>query len=236
MKKEYVFQDRASLNLALTQRIAECLRTALAARGSATFLVSGGSSPRKVYEALARVELDWSRVTVALVDERWVDTDDQASNEAFIRNHLLQGFAAKASFVGMKTSAATVWDGLAECEARYASLSEQPDICLLGMGSDGHTASFFPHASGLEQALALPGLGIAPRCVAIEAIASEVTGEHTQRMTVSLSYLSTVRERVLLINGEAKRETLRLAEAVGERSAMPVRALLDWPLDVYWSP
>lgn len=234
--KEYALRDRPSLIVAVTQHITDALRAALLARGSATFLVSGGSSPRRIYDALSQVELDWSKVTVALVDERWVDADHQASNETFIRNHLLQGFAAKASFIGMKTSAATVWDGLAECEARYGALSEQPDICLLGMGNDGHTASFFPHARGLEEALALPSSGKAPRCAAIEAIASEVTGEHTQRMTVSLSYLSAARERLLLINGEEKRDTWRVAKGGIERDAMPVRALFEWPLDVYWSP
>ena len=234
--KEVNFENRLQLEAALTQRLSDSLQSALVADGAATFLVSGGSSPRQVYEALSQVDLDWSRVTVALVDERWVDAGHKASNEAFIRKHLLQGCAANAFFVGMKTPAATVWDGLAECEARYAALSERPTICLLGMGNDGHTASFFPHAKGLDQALALPTSEKESRCAAIEAIASEVTGEHTQRMTVSLSYLSAAHERILLINGEAKRETLGAAKAGSDRNAMPVRALFDWPLDVYWPP
>ncbi len=234
------FPDRASLEKALAEDIVRILSHAIEMRGTAVFLVSGGSSPRGVYNVLSQADIDWSRVYVALVDERWVSSDHEASNEMFIRKNLLTGAAAKAHLVGMKTSAADVHEGLAECEQRYAALPARPDVCLLGMGSDGHTASLFPHATGLEEAIALPVSQASqvkpPRCAAIGAIPSAVTGPYTQRMTVTLDYLSSARKRLLLITGAEKRSVYEMARAGVDISDMPVRALFGFPLDVFWAP
>ena len=233
--KEQFYQDRDSLVTSLADKLAAVLENAIADRGEACLLVSGGSTPKPVYRALASRPLDWSKVTVALVDERWVDADHPASNEQFIRQNLLIDAAAEAKFVAMKTAAATAQLGLEECLCRYQGLPAQPDLCLLGMGPDGHTASLFPHATGLDAGLA----NGADRCVAITARQSDVTGVHTERMSLSAAAILGCRHIVLLITGEEKLAVYRQALSGPDALEMPVRAVLrqtQTPVSVYWSP
>ncbi len=229
---ERCFDSRQALVSTLVDRICDLLCDAISKRGSASFLVSGGSSPQAVYEALALRQLDWSKVTVALVDERWVSRDHLASNEAFIRRSLLIGYAAAANFIGMKTAADSAEAGLSSCEARYELLPAEVDVCVLGMGSDGHTASLFPHADGLAQAISP---ACATRCAVIHAIPSAVTGAHTERMSLTLPYLLSARQRILLITGSEKYEVYRAAKESGDPVATPVSAVLNTDVDVYWA-
>nr|WP_183410963.1 6-phosphogluconolactonase [Litorivivens lipolytica] len=218
---------------ALVTHLAETLKQAVAEQGQGVMLVSGGSSPQPVYEALSQKDLPWSAISIVLVDERWVDVDHPASNEAFIRRHLLAGAASSARFFGMKTSAASPQAGQRECEQRLAVLPAQADICLLGMGNDGHTASLFPYAQGLTEAL----YGN-QRCAAIVAEQSEVTGEHTERMTLTAPHLLAAKQRVLMMTGDEKLSTYRKAANGKDIEAMPVRAILNAsePVSVFWSP
>src|SRR5690606_15862018 len=156
MAIEKLFDDHASLVAALQPECVSALQAALEERGEATFMVSGGSTPEPLYRSLSEVDLDWSSVYVALVDERWVDFEHDKSNEAFTVRTLMQNKAAAANLIGMKNSAATAAEGLADCESVYQQLAQPFDMTILGMGSDGHTASLFPHAQGLTEAL-IPG-------------------------------------------------------------------------------
>src|ERR1700685_321886 len=88
------FTDAESLSRDLCGRIASNLQAAVAARGLASLVVSGGKSPLRLFELLREEKLDWSRVCIALADERWVDTNDPDSNEKLVRDHLLRGPAA----------------------------------------------------------------------------------------------------------------------------------------------
>lgn len=236
MVSERLFENRAEMIAALQAECESALRGAIDDRGEATFMVSGGSTPEPLYKALSDADLNWESVYIALVDERWVDFDHDKSNEAFTVKHLIQNKAAAANLVGMKNSAATASEGLEDCEAAYQQLAQPFDITILGMGSDGHTASLFPHAQGLDEALNPESSQL---CAAITANQSEVTGAIVERMTLSLAGLLRSKSLVLLITGDEKLAVLRAAQAGSDVKEMPIRAILQQqqvPVVIYWAP
>lgn len=234
MLEEKLFENREALLAALQEDCVAALQAGLDEREQASFLVSGGSSPAPLYQRLSQIALDWQHIHVALVDERWVEPGHAKSNQTFVEKNLLQHQAATAPFIAMKNSAASAAAGLAECEKTYQTLPAPFDLTILGMGPDGHTASLFPEADGLDEALATDDL-----CAPINAHQSEVTGEYTERMTLSLAGILHSRRLVLLITGEEKLQALRAAQEGDDVRTMPVRAVLQQnrvPVTLYWAP
>lgn len=220
---------------AIADRAAACIRAALETRGEAVIAVSGGSTPKPVYEDLSSRPLDWSRVTVVLVDERWVEPDQAGSNERFVRDNLIRDKAACARLIGLKTPGDTPRDGLEAARARLAALSRPFDLVLLGLGPDGHTASWFPHAEGLNEALQPDG----PRVTAIDARPSAVTGALTRRITLTRAAFNGAGAVWIFFAGADKREAWEAACRDGDIEDMPVRALLRDPdihLEAHWAP
>jgi 6-phosphogluconolactonase len=236
MLTERLFENRQDMVAALEAECVTALTQAVEERGEATFMVSGGSTPEPLYKSLSNQDLPWESIYVALVDERWVDFEHDKSNEAFTVKHLIQNKAAATNLVGMKNTAATAQEGLADCEAAYQQLAQPFDVTILGMGNDGHTASLFPHANGLDAALNPDSPEL---CAAIIAHQSEVTGAITERMTLSLAGLLKSKVLVLLITGQEKLDVLRKAQAGSDVKEMPIRAVLQQdrvPVVVYWAP
>ncbi len=236
MIKEFLFENRQQLFAQLSKDCRNHLQHSLIANDSTSLLVSGGSTPAPLYKALSKTDLDWQRIHVALVDERWVDQEHDASNEALIRHSLLINNALKAPFTGMKTSAPSAKEGQAETEIAYQKLPKPFSVILLGMGSDGHTASLFPHAEGLETALDEKNTQLT---AAITAKQSEVTGVNTERLTLTLTGLLQSDRLILLITGDEKLSVFRQAMSDGPVEDMPIRALLRQntvPFEIYWAP
>lgn len=222
------FPDSEALAEALATRVADALRGALAARDVASLAVSGGTTPKRFLRALAMQPLDWPGVRVTLVDERWVGEGNGRSNAALVREHLLHGAAAQAHFVPLYRDVPRPEDALAEVEAALVPLLPL-DVAVLGMGTDGHTASFFPGGDRLAEALdpATPA-----RVLPIRA-----PGAGEPRLTVTLPVLQAARQRFLHIEGAAKREVLARAEGPEGRE-LPVSTLLCGtpPTEIYWCP
>jgi len=225
------FKDSPALVSALAGQVAELLRGGIRERGEASLVVSGGSTPVPFFAALSALALDWKQLVITLADERWVDPTDADSNEHLVRQHLLQNQAAAARFVGLKNGAATAAQGEKECGARLALLPRPFDVLILGMGNDGHTASLFPQAARLGEALALDSgklcLGITPPAAPHE------------RMTLTLPALLQSRRIILHLVGPGKRAVYERALAGGPVAEMPIRAVLGQtiaPVTVFWAP
>ncbi|QWF70348.1 6-phosphogluconolactonase [Methylomonas paludis] len=236
MLREFHFENRSHLLTALTAECQDILSESISKHGSATLLVSGGSTPAPLYEALSKTELAWKKIKVALVDERWVDAQHIASNEALIKRSLLINNAKAATFVGMKTADQRASKGQSETEGRYRSLPQPFTVAIVGMGNDGHTASLFPHATGLRNALNAESDQLT---AAINAKASPVTGPNTERMSLTVAGLLKCERLIILITGEDKLEVFDQAMKPGAVEDMPIRALLNQekvPVEMYWAP
>ncbi len=215
--------------------IAEAVRQGHRRRGAAGLVLSGGGTPVPVYERLAGMDLPWEAVSVTLADERWVDADHRASNEALVRRTLLRGPAAAARLIGLRTDAKTAAEGEDAVNRCLADFPWPADIVVLGMGADGHTASLFPRAAALARALA-PAAG--ERAVALVPDPLP-PGAPFARMTLTLPALLDAERILLLLAGGEKRATYEAALAGDDIRSMPVRAVLRQtavPVTVHWAP
>lgn len=226
---EHLFDDASTLTAALADRVAQALEAAVAARSQASLVVSGGRTPRPLFENLAARSLPWAQVWVTLADERWVGVDSPDSNERMVREALLQGPAAAAQFVPLKNASPGPQEGADECDAALAALPWPLDVLLLGMGADGHTASLFPGVAGEA---------LAPNCPQRCRGVLPDTAPHP-RMSLTASALLNSRVALLHFTGEDKLSVFRQAQDVGPVDALPVRVVLHQsqvPVELWWSP
>jgi 6-phosphogluconolactonase len=223
------FASRDELAEALASTVADVLRAAIDKRGTALLAVSGGSTPGMFFRELSRQELDWDSVTVTLVDERFVPEDSSRSNARLVRENLLQDKAAAARFAGLFSDASTVEGAADRAGERLSRLPLPLDAVILGMGTDGHTASFFPDAGNLESLLDLSA----------EAIVAPVhaTSGGEPRLTLTLARILEAGFLALPIEGAEKRRVLEAA--LSAEAHLPVGAVLDrapQPVQVFWAP
>lgn len=130
-------------------------REALAERGLFSLALSGGNTPKPVFEALAKRPLDWSKILITFGDERCVPPDDEQSNYLMARRTLLDAVAIPPENVlrmkGELEPAVAAREYEAELAARAGGGTFRHDLILLGMGPDGHTASLFPGTPALTE-------------------------------------------------------------------------------------
>ncbi|WP_299653192.1 6-phosphogluconolactonase [uncultured Jannaschia sp.] len=218
------YPDREMLAMGLADRLASGLRTALRANERASLCVPGGTSPDETFRTLSGVALDWKSVNVFLGDERWVREGSDRSNTALLKRTLLTDHAAAAHLVPMVNAAAEPEDGIPDLvPALEAALPIS--VLLLGMGEDMHTASLFPGADRLAEAMAED----APILVPMRA-----EGAEEPRVTLSRRVLVDAMETHILIMGDAKRDALERAQGLDPMQA-PVAAFLREAC-VHWAP
>lgn len=219
------FATRDALMRAAAETIADALNKGISARGEGVAALSGGSTPEPAYTALAALSVEWKHVTFLLVDERFVPISDAASNEAMLRRALAGPLGKSAKLVPMYAHGATAEQAAQRADAVYAT--KHIDIALMGMGPDGHTASWFPQSEQLGAALDL-----AQKRTVISVEAPGAAGA-AERLTLTRAALARTDAIALLITGDEKR---RLLEDKA-REALPVDGLFDLPVvaDVLWA-
>ena len=217
------YPDREALMIGLAGAIAGDLSEYLHREGRASFCVPGGTTPGPVFDILSGVSLDWANVVVFLNDERWVDETNPRSNTRLIRERLLRDKAAAANLAPLYAQfprPEEALDLLSDGIAPHLPIS----VLLLGMGADMHTASLFPGADLLAQALAKN----APVLMALRA---ESAGE--PRITLTAPVLAGAKHIHILITGAEKRTAIEAAAHLSPMLA-PVRVVLD-TATVHWA-
>ncbi len=216
------YPDRAALMAGLASVMVKELATALR-HGPATLSVPGGTTPGPVFDALSVADLDWARVFVLLNDERWVGEDSPRSNTRLLRERLLQRKAAAATLLPLYAPAPQPEDKLDEL-AQGIAPHLPVAVLLLGMGNDMHTASLFPGADHLHQALS-------PDAPVLMALRADAAGE--PRITLSARVLQAAHHIHILITGPEKRQALDRAQTLPPELA-PIRTVLD-QATVHWA-
>ncbi|MFA5495777.1 MAG: 6-phosphogluconolactonase [Porticoccaceae bacterium] len=225
------FRSRGEMDLQLANRIAQMLDHGQRRRGLASMALSGGTAPAGLYRRLSTISRAWSTTFITLVDERWVAADHPDSNERLVRASLLRDEAATATMIGFATADSTPAEAITTVVRRLDKLPLPLDVVVLGMGEDGHTASWFPGAENLCRAVDPDG---DTALVAVVPPAAPYS-----RMTLTLPAVLDSRLLVLQIVGETAMHLLERAVSPGPVAELPVRAVLRQeavPVEVYWAP
>ncbi|MEZ2331316.1 6-phosphogluconolactonase [Mesorhizobium sp. RCC_202] len=223
------FADRQQLAAALAGHVAGRLTKAIAERGTALLAVSGGTTPAKFFAALSAIPIAWDKVVVTLVDERFVPPSSPRSNAGLVAANLLQNKAAAARFVPLYHEAESIEDAAAADSEELRALPWPLDVVILGMGGDGHTASFFPDAGNLDALLDPSSQRI------VMPVHAASGGE--PRLTLSMARIVAAGFIALHIEGEDKRTAFD--GAMGPDAKKPIRKVLEAapiPVEVFWAP
>ena len=229
--EEHFFPNRTKLFAGLAADLTEKLSEIVRKRRKASIALPGGTTPAPVFETLSHNPLPWKKVSVTLTDERWVSPEDPASNEWLIRDQLLKRRAAEAAFVPFKTGHAKAAGAVTVADRRLGPILPL-DICLLGMGPDGHIASLIPGAEGYEAAVAETNKKMTAPIHALGAAGAP------ERLSLTLNCILASRRVILLFMGQEKLHMFN--EAKEGRGATPVKELLTragkMPVDAWWAP
>ncbi|MBX2849374.1 MAG: 6-phosphogluconolactonase [Acidiferrobacterales bacterium] len=210
----------------LADDIAMQVNLAIKAKGFATMALSGGATPMLMFEALSKCEIAWDKVVITLVDERCVDEQHVLSNAKFIKTKLLDVLPEQPKFIPLYYSELENVDDIFfkvianYCEATGSEIDNLAalDVVVLGMGGDGHTASYFPDADNID-------LLIDPDTQEY-LFSSESVSTQVPRITWSLRMLLNTQMLALHFTGKAKKEVFKRAAEKGDISEIPVRTAI----------
>ena len=189
----HVHADADALAAAVAERIATHAKQAIAQRGVFHLALAGGETPRRCYERLAKLDIDWDYVQIYFGDERCLPKGDVNRNDSMARDALFDYIAIPENNIhGIPAEL-----GAREAAARYILVlgDIQLDLVLLGMGEDGHTASLFPGNPATESHDAVVPVFNAPKPPA-------------ERVSLGVCMLNAARAKMFMVSGEGKRSAL----------------------------
>jgi 6-phosphogluconolactonase len=213
------YDDVDEMAAAVAGDVGFIVESALDARGSCLLALPGGKTPLPIFRKLAEASLPWKKVTIIPTDDRLVPMQDERSNVRAIAQAFLP---TGARVVPIATEIPDYKLAGNSADARLQDFPWPPDLCWLGMGEDGHTASIFA-GPDLQDALDAPR---ARRAVA-----------PVPRVTLTRASILAARTLLITITGQQKRELLEQAIADGQSSKLPIGRVLaeaDQPIDIHW--
>lgn len=234
----FEFDSKQKLAAALADDIVTRLQISIQQKGIAIMALSGGSTPLLMLQQLSKKNVDWSKVVVTLVDERCVGQLHSLSNARFLRQNLFDHLPATVKFAPLYFPEASDSEALlAMVLEQYCDMTnsseDRPanfDVVVLGMGNDGHTASFFPDANNIETLVDIDSRDVLLTC--------ESPSTQVPRITWSLPMLLQADMLALHITGESKKQVLQQAMAGQDKAELPIRSVIFQqltPLDVYYA-
>jgi 6-phosphogluconolactonase len=224
----YSTNNSESLAEDLSHSIGEILTEAIKKKERASIAVSGGRTPIPLFKKLSLLSLDWAKVDLTLVDDRWVEPKNADSNELLVRRYLIKNKASKVNFIPLKNDSNTAKEGQKQSEASLRSLTLPFDVIVLGMGSDGHTASLFPCSDELSDGMDLNNLNY--------LVSTSPKTSPYERLSLTAKIIIDAKNIFLHLNGSTKLHTLESAMSYKDTSKMPIYAFLENGLSIYWSP
>ena len=207
------------------------IESAIDARGNAVIVLPGGKTPLPIYDRLAEAKLDWKRVTIIPTDDRLVAMGDPLSNvTALAKQFMPKG----ARVLPITSEAAADYKAAGRAaDARLRDVHWPLDLCLLGVGADGHTASIF-RGPDFDEAVAGPrerrAVGVMPDPLPPEAPVA--------RVTLTAHAIGLSRALMIAVSGQAKRDVIEAAIKKGAASPYPIGRVLadvELPVDIHWS-
>lgn len=223
------FINRQTLDEQLAEQIASILSEAIKLKGRASIAVSGGSTPKGLFNLLSQKEIDWSSVTVTLADERWVDMSDEASNTRLVHENLLVNKASNAKFFHIKQgdelNAEVLSDLIFAADSHFLPF----DVLILGMGEDGHTASLFPCSEQIDACFSKSTASLL-----------KVQPQTAPHVRISFSFKSLIQSQNIFLHicGANKKPVLEKALAGDDVREMPIRGFLQHSqinTNIYWA-
>ena len=194
------FENKKNLESSLLLKISTCISDAIKKYGDARFLLSGGSTPMNLYSLLSEETIEWEKVKIGLVDERFVPKENLFNNETQIKNNLLKNSAKFATIFGMVYNYENEILNLKMVNQQYKIFFERIDFTILGMGEDGHTASLFPGDKESEELMNTSNIGI---------FSTKSPSFPYNRITCSKELIAKSNYIALFINGETKFNVLK---------------------------
>ena len=211
MSEQHHYDNRGELDAALTEAIATQLKKGISSRGTVSLVVSGGSTPKGLFQTLSSAQLDWRKVTVLLADERWVPETHADSNSAMVKSLLLQGEAAAANWIDFGAGQEDV-DAQVDRITEILSAMGTFDVVVLGMGSDSHTASLFPCSIELTEGLS----------TAAPVLITQPTTAPHRRISLSKNRLLKTELGIIHLVGESKLEVYEKATTHADDDKHPI--------------
>lgn len=221
---------RELLEQSMATEIREALQVDILAYGQASLLVSGGSTPLRLFQLLSQESLEWHKVQISLVDERFVEDGHKDQNGTMVRNQLLQNKAADANFYPMVYEAQDADKNLKIAGMKLNELHRPFSMVILGMGTDGHTASLFVDAPEFQQGMDLNN--------SEELILTHPKKAPYERITFTRRALLNTKRLLLHFYGQEKQAVLSAAKTNKDFNQYPIAGFLNSPqvpLEVKWA-